>query len=117
MAAASLTLGVVAIAFTFLACGTAGVPYVGTIVGFGAPLFALAGVVAGGIATSRARREYQPSGLATSGLVVSTAALFPALAIALTCGMCNSCVSSGEWSLGGDAGPAPWWLDAGVQLP
>jgi len=70
------------------------VPVVGAVLSMGAPVLALFGVVTGGLAISRAKNSGDSSGLATAGLAVSIVAFLISLLFALTCGLCNACVST-----------------------
>jgi hypothetical protein len=95
MAWGSVAVG--ALSFIMMVAGffLSWVPVLGSLLSFGAPVVAIAGVVMGGVAMSRAKQMGQESGPAIAGLVVSIIAFFPALLVALTCGMCNACVTAG----------------------
>lgn len=70
------------------------VPFLGTMLSFLAPVLALAGIILGGVALSRAKAGGGESeGLAIGGLVTSVVALIPAMIVALTCGVCNICAT------------------------
>ncbi|NOY89563.1 MAG: hypothetical protein GXP55_00040 [Deltaproteobacteria bacterium] len=95
MAWGSVAVG--ALSFIMMVAGflLSWVPVLGSLLSFGAPVVAIAGVVMGGVAMSRAKQMGQESGAAVAGLIVSIIAFFPALLFALTCGMCNACVTAG----------------------
>jgi hypothetical protein len=63
---------------------------------FGAPALALAGVVTGGMAMSRAKREKRSGDVGLAGAIVSGVCFVPALVTALTCGVCNALFSQGH---------------------
>jgi hypothetical protein len=95
MGIASIVLGVAAFLFMMGGFILTIVPGVGTVLSFAAPVLALAGIVTGGIGLSRAKRDGQPAGAATGGLVVSIVAFIPAFIVAITCGLCNACMTAG----------------------
>lgn len=67
------------------------VPFLGTMLSFLSPILAIAGVILGGVAMSRAKQGMGESeGLATAGLVLNIIAFIPAMLVALTCGLCNT---------------------------
>lgn len=90
------------------------VPFLGTMLSFLAPVLALAGIVLGGVALSRAKQgSGESEGLAIGGLVTSIIAFIPSMIVALTCGLCNTCVTASYIDpdlMSYDAGPH----DAGV---
>ncbi|RLB56867.1 MAG: hypothetical protein DRJ42_02045 [Deltaproteobacteria bacterium] len=94
MGIASIILGVLCLLFMFGGFFLSFVPFLGTVLSFAAPLLGLAGVITGGIALSRAKAEGQPAGAATGGIIVSVVALIPSVLVALTCGLCNACMSA-----------------------
>ncbi|MBW2463780.1 MAG: DUF4190 domain-containing protein [Deltaproteobacteria bacterium] len=94
MGIASIILGVLCLLFMFGGFFLSFVPFLGTILSFASPLLGLAGVITGGIALSRAKAEGQPAGAATGGIIVSVVALIPSVLVALTCGLCNACMSA-----------------------
>jgi hypothetical protein len=96
MKAWSILLGVLALVSTGLGVLTTPLPVIGAVFSFGAPALAIAGVITGGVAMSRAKREGKPTDAATAGVVVSGLAFIPALLTALTCGVCNALCSAGE---------------------
>lgn len=94
MAIASLCLGGVAFLFMIFGMIFSMVPVAGAVLSMGAPVLALFGVVTGGLAISRAKSSGDSSGMATAGLAVSIVAFLLSLVFALTCGLCNACVST-----------------------
>jgi hypothetical protein len=67
------------------------VPFLGTMLSFLSPILAIAGVILGGVAMSRAKQGMgENEGLATAGLVINILAFIPAMLVALTCGLCNT---------------------------
>jgi hypothetical protein len=117
MGIGAIVLGV--FAFVCMAGGAllAWVPFLGTMLSFLAPVLALGGIILGGVAYSRARSGGGESeGLAIGGLVTSVIAFVPAVLVALTCGLCNTCATAmyldpsiGAYDAGEtDAGIAPY---------
>jgi len=102
----SIILGALALLFVFGGLFTSFIPFVGTVMAFGAPVLAIAGLVLGGLGMSRAKRQGAPAGLPLSGVIVSGIALLPALVVALTCGLCNACFSAASLAPRSDGGPA-----------
>jgi hypothetical protein len=96
MAVGSIVLAALSLVSIGLGVLTTPVPVVGAIFSFGAPALALAGVVTGGIAMSRAKRENQPRDLAVAGVITNALFFVPALITALTCGVCNALCSTGQ---------------------
>ncbi|MBO6937111.1 MAG: hypothetical protein JJ863_19220 [Deltaproteobacteria bacterium] len=94
MAIASLCLGGASFFFMIAGMLFTMVPVVGAVLSIGAPVLALFGVVTGGIAMSRANQMGESSGAATAGLAVSIVGFLVSLLFALTCGLCNACVST-----------------------
>jgi hypothetical protein len=122
-------MGLLSILLTALAVVCAGVgvlttpiPKLGLIFAFGAPALALAGIMLGGSAMSKAKRTGQTSETGRIGAILSALAFVPSVIVALTCGVCNAFFSTGDLQVqknfhfgvqpfGGDAGtfvlPAP----------
>ena len=94
MALASLILGLLSFVFMIAGLFTSMVPFVGSALSFGAPIVGLFGLVLGGVALSRANQMGDSTGLATAGMVVSGICFVLSPVFALTCGMCNACVST-----------------------
>ncbi len=96
MPIASLVLGGVAFLFMIGGFFLTAVPIAGSILSFGAPLLSLTGIVLGGMAMSRAKQEGGSNGVALAGLILNIVAFLLSLAVALTCGLCNACLTAGE---------------------
>lgn len=111
MGVGSIVLGIAAFLFMFGGFLTSVIPVVGTLLSFAAPLLAIAGIVTGGLGLSRAKRDGEPTGTPTAGLIVSIVALIPALLVAVTCGLCNACFTAGMMSP--QQQNQQWWLDGG----
>lgn len=92
MPVASLICGAVALLMAVGGMFLAAVPIIGSVLSFGSPVLALAGIVLGGIGHSRSE---DMKGLAIAGLVVSIIAFVLGLLVAMTCGLCNACVTAG----------------------
>jgi len=92
MPVASLICGAVALLMAVGGMFLAAVPIIGSVLSFGSPVLALAGIVMGGIGHSRSE---DMKGLAIAGLVVSIIAFVLGLLVAMTCGLCNACVTAG----------------------
>ena len=96
MAGASILLGV--LAFVAMVGGALGVVlpyYLGTVFSALSLVFALAGMVTGGLGISRAKRDGESTTLPIAGLVTSIVAFLFGMLVFLTCGLCNACVSAG----------------------
>ncbi len=93
MGIASIVLGVLSLLFTVAGFFVSWIPvvgsYVGALLSFGAPVLALIGVILGGVSLSRAKADNLETGVPTAGLIVSGISFFPALLVALTCGICD----------------------------
>jgi len=111
MGIGSIIVGIASFLFMFGGFLLSWVPYLGVVMSFGAPLLALAGIVVGGIGLSRAKRDGEPTGTATAGIIINSVSLIPAVLIALTCGMCNACMTAGVMNPQNDD---RWWLDGGA---
>jgi hypothetical protein len=114
MGIASVVLGVLAMISMIAGFFFTIVPVLGTVLGCGAPLLCLVGVVLGGVALSQAKRDGMPTGLPTAGIVVNAIVFFPAILVALTCGMCNACASASM--IQGGQPPTYVRTDGGVQM-
>ncbi len=110
MGIASIVLAVLAFLCMFGGFLLSWVPVLGGLLSFGAPLLALAGIVVGGIGMSRSKRDGTGGGPAIAGLILSILAFLPAAVVALTCGLCNACVTAGMMS------PHGKWGDGGVRF-
>ena len=115
MGVGSIIVGIAAFLFMFGGFLTSVIPFLGTLLSFGAPLLAIAGIILGGLALSRAKRDGEPTGAPTAGLILNIIALIPALVIALTCGLCNACITAG--AMNPQTQQDQWWLDGGAGNP
>lgn len=112
MGPASAILGMASMLFMVGGAVTTLVPVVGSLFSFGAPILALFGLVLGGVAMSRAQRQGEPSTFATIGLVLNAIGFLMGLVFAMTCGLCNACMSQAQddmqsqWNLGPTPGSA-----------
>lgn len=117
MGVASSILAILAFVFLLGGMLTSLVPYVGTVLSFGAPLLALFGIVLGGVGISRAKQHGDSDTFATLGLTLNIIAFLFGLVFALTCGLCNACISqsaqqNARWNLGptpGSTGSTGTW--------
>lgn len=99
-----MRLGIVSIllalaAFLFTGGGLLAVivPVLGAIIAFAAPALALAAIVTGGVAMSRASRNRENNGTGLAGLILGMLAFVPAMFVATTCGLCNALFSAGDF--------------------
>lgn len=114
MGLGSVILGVFAFLCMFAGALLVWVPFLGTMLSFLAPILAIAGVILGGVAMSRAREgQGESEGLAIGGLILNVVAFIPAMLIALTCGLCNTLCTSAYVSPNGQTSNVPWTVDAG----
>ena len=119
MGIASIILGVLSMIFAVAGFLLSWVPALGALLSFGAPVLALIGIVLGGVGMSRAKEEGGETGVPMAGMIVSIVCFFPALLVALTCGVCNTmCTTAGLTSPRnhGSQG-APWTFDASAPSP
>lgn len=116
MGGLSIAVGVFAFVLMCVGIALAIVPVAGTIASFAAPVVALAGIVMGGLAVSRARRDGMTTGVPVAGIVVNALIFVPAVVFALTCGMCNACLT-GSMRGPGAAPPVPSAPDGGQAAP
>jgi hypothetical protein len=96
MALVSILFAVAAFVGTVIGFLTTPIPVVGLVFSFGAAGTALVGAMLGGRAVSRARRALTPTDAARIAVVLNLVALGPALLVAVTCGLCNAIVSTGD---------------------
>jgi len=118
MALGSLIAGIAALLLMMGGMFLTIVPFAGTILSFLAPVVAIAGIVMGGLALSRAKRDGEPTGLATGGLIVNIVMLIPTLLVAVTCGLCNACFTAGSMAPrrdGGDSFAYDYDFQAGYE--
>jgi len=112
MGIASVVLGVLAMILAVAGALLTVIPFLGALLSFAAPVAALIGIVLGGVALSRAKEESGETGLPIAGLIVSIIAFFPAIFVALTCGVCNSMCSASSLAPR-DPNATPYYLDDG----
>jgi len=126
-----MVIGAVLLSFVAFVCMGVGllltvVPIWGAVFSFGAPALAMVGMILGGRAMSEANRAGQPSGFALASVIMNALAFLPAVVVAMTCGVCNACVSAGglqpgstqqiQWMLP-QQGLQPRFRDAGAPPP
>jgi hypothetical protein len=114
----SILLSALAVVCAGVGVLTTPIPKIGLIFAFGAPALAVAGIMLGGSAMSRAKRSGQTtSETGKLGAILSAIAFVPSLLVALTCGVCNAFFSSGNFKVHKDfrVGTAPYADDAGAQ--
>ena len=115
MGLGAILLGVFSFVCMFGGAALTPIPFVGTMLSFLSPVLAIAGIVLGGVAMSRAQREGEQDGLAIAGLVVNVVAFVPAMLVALTCGLCNT-LCTGAMLAPHDPNATPFWMrDAGAM--
>lgn len=91
------------------------VPFLGMMLSFLAPVLAIAGVVLGGVAMSRAKQgQGESEGLATAGLVLNIIAFVPAMLVAVTCGLCNTMCTGMYMDPSEPGRGVPWDRDGGA---
>lgn len=120
MTPASFLLALAAGALTLVGLVAAVIPGWGAVIAFAAPTCALVGLILGGLALSRAKREGKSQDLAVVASVLNGLALFPALMVAMTCGVCSALVASGPFEVQRSfrvqmGFPDEW--DGGVPVP
>jgi hypothetical protein len=96
MAIVSILLAVVAFVCTLIGFLTTPIPVLGVVFSFGAAAIALAGMLVGGRAISAAKQRGMPSDSGRIAVVLNVLAFVPALLVAITCGVCNAIVSTGN---------------------
>ncbi len=125
MALASILLAVLSFGCMAVGVVTSLVPHVGTVFSFAAPALALLGVTLGGVQLSRNKRTGERTDVARAGVILSVIAFIPGMLTALTCGVCNAVLSSGnvqmhrstQWSVGPAGQLVVVGPDAGVFAP
>ena len=130
MGLGSILLGVFALVCMFAGFVLTPIPFLGTMLSFLAPVLAIAGIVLGGVAMSRARESGESEGLAIAGLVVNIVAFVPAMLVAVTCGLCNTVCTGLALTPASDPDAPPWYqrdagpspfdvffIDAGMSSP
>ena len=96
MVLASILLAVLAFVAAVIGFLTTPIPVVGLLFSFGAAGLALVGMMLGGRAVSKARRSLGSTDAARVAVVLNTMALVPAGLVAMSCGVCNAVISTGE---------------------
>jgi hypothetical protein len=96
MALVSILMAVLAFVCTLIGFVTTPIPVLGLVFSFGAAAIALGGAMLGGRAISKAKRANLPTDAARIAVVLNVIAFVPALLVALTCGVCNAVVSTGN---------------------
>jgi hypothetical protein len=96
MAIVSILLAVVAFICTLIGFLTTPIPVVGVVFSFGAAAIALGGMVLGGRAISAAKQRGMPNDSGRIAVVLNVLAFVPALMVAITCGVCNAVMSTGN---------------------
>jgi hypothetical protein len=112
MGIGSIIVGIASLLFMFGGFLLSWFPVLGTILSFGAPILAIAGIVLGGVGMSRAKRDGQPTGTALAGIIINGVSLIPAILIAVTCGLCNACFTASMMDPQNQNGQ--WWRDGGA---
>jgi hypothetical protein len=102
MAIVSILLAVVAVFCTLAGFLATLIPVAGVVLSFGAAAIALGGIMLGGKATSRAKQRGEPYDVARIGVWMNVVAFIPALLVAVTCGLCNALVSTGNVQMNRD---------------
>ena len=113
----SIFLSALAVVCAGVGVLTTPIPKIGLIFAFGAPALAVAGIMVGGSAMSRAKRAGgQTSETGKLGAILSAIAFVPSLLVALTCGVCNAFFSSGNFKVDKNfrVGSPPFAADAGA---
>jgi hypothetical protein len=112
----SIVLSALAVVCAGIGVLTTPIPTLGLIFAFGAPAIALAGILLGGSAMSKAKREGQTSETGKIGAILSAIAFVPSVLVALTCGVCNAFFTTGDFKVHKDIrfGGSPFAGDGGV---
>jgi hypothetical protein len=117
MAIVSILLAVVAFVGTLIGFLTTPIPVVGVVFSFGAAAVALGGIILGGRAISAAKLRGMPNDVGRIAVVLNILAFIPALLVAITCGVCNALMSTGNMQVQRDlnfgVGPG-FFSDGGV---
>jgi hypothetical protein len=112
----SILLSALAVVCAGVGVLTTPIPKIGLVFAFGAPAIALAGIMLGGSAMSKAKRGGQTSETGRLGAILSAIAFVPSVVVALTCGVCNAFFSSGDMRVQKNFhfGVQPFGPDGGV---
>jgi hypothetical protein len=112
----SILLSALAVVCAGVGVLTTPIPKLGLVFAFGAPAIALAGIMLGGSAMSKAKRSGQTSETGRLGAILSAIAFVPSVVVALTCGVCNAFFSTGDMRVQKNFhfGVQPFGPDGGV---
>jgi hypothetical protein len=116
----SILLSALAVVCAGVGVLTTPIPKLGLIFAFGAPVLALAGIMLGGSAMSKAKKGGQTSETGRIGAILSAIAFVPSVIVALTCGVCNAFFSTGnmqvqkDFHFGVTPGVTPFGTDGGT---
>jgi hypothetical protein len=116
----SILLSALAVVCAGVGVLTTPIPKLGLVFAFGAPAIALAGIMLGGSAMSKAKRAGQTSETGRLGAILSAIAFVPSVVVALTCGVCNAFFSTGDMRVQKNFqfGVQPFDVDGGtLNLP
>jgi hypothetical protein len=112
----SILLSALAVVCAGVGVLTTPIPKLGLVFAFGAPVLALAGIMLGGSAMSKAKKTAQTSETGRIGAILSALAFVPSVIVALTCGVCNAFFSTGNMQVQKDfhIGVTPFGRDGGT---
>jgi hypothetical protein len=112
----SILLSALAVVCAGVGVLTTPIPKLGLVFAFGAPALALAGIMLGGSAMSKAKRGGETSETGRLGAILSAIAFVPSVVVALTCGVCNAFFSTGDMRVQRNFhfGAQPFGPDGGV---
>jgi hypothetical protein len=112
----SILLSALAVVCAGVGVLTTPIPKLGLVFAFGAPVLALAGIMLGGSAMSKAKKTGQTSETGRIGAILSALAFVPSVIVALTCGVCNAFFSTGNMQVQKDfhIGVSPFGGDGGT---
>jgi hypothetical protein len=112
----SILLSALAVVCAGVGVLTTPIPKLGLVFAFGAPVLALAGIMLGGSAMSKAKKTGQTSETGRIGAILSALAFIPSVIVALTCGVCNAFFSTGDMQVQKNFhfGVQPFGNDAGT---
>lgn len=112
----SILLSALAVVCAGVGVLTTPIPKLGLVFAFGAPALALAGIMLGGSAMSKAKKVGQTSETGRIGAILSALAFVPSVIVALTCGVCNAFFSTGNLQVQKDFhfGVTPFGADGGT---
>jgi hypothetical protein len=113
----SILLSALAVVCAGVGVLTTPIPKLGLVFAFGAPVLAIAGIMLGGSAMSKAKRAGQTSETGRIGAILSALAFVPSVVVALTCGVCNAFFTTGDLHVQKDFrfNASPFGRDAGAR--